>query len=47
VRHLDLYHVIVTSVKIKILEIEIEITEKGKETRVKYSPASIPTSELL
>jgi len=40
---------ITTSVKIisKILEIEIEIAEKSKETRVKYSLASIPTCELL
>jgi len=40
-----------TSVKItqyvKILKIEIEATEKSKETRVKYSPASIPTCKLL
>jgi len=44
--------IIITSVKIiskiisKILEIEIKIAEKSKETRVKY-PASIPTCELL
>jgi len=31
----------------KILKIEIKIAEKSKETRVKYSPASIPTCELL
>jgi len=31
---------------VKILKIEIEIAEKSKETRVKCSPASIPTCEL-
>jgi len=39
----------ITSVKkyLKILEIEVEIAEKSKEKRVKYSPVSIPTCELL
>jgi len=47
-----MYYQIITDftiVKIisKNIEIEIEITEKSKETRMKYSPASIPTCELL
>jgi len=37
---------LIYSVKIVSKILEIEITEKSKETRVKY-PASIPTYELL